>query len=307
MRSALRSLQGEFSKKIHLLVDAVIRLRTYVEAAIDFVEEEIDFLLNQEVSRNLTCIIDDLETILHSANQGSLLRDGIKAVIAGVPNVGKSSLLNQLSGKDVAIVTDIPGTTRDLLRESILIDGLPIHIIDTAGLRESSDAIEQEGMRVLAEMAEADLILLLEDARFPSNTSNVLLSIPTCNLLTIRNKVDLTGEEPTITQHGTNTIISLSAKRGSGIDLLKNQIKSSVGFQVTGEGVCSARKRHLEALTCAHAHLQNGQQQLQNKVPASELLAEDLRLAQHALNSITGEFTSDDLLGKIFGNFCIGK
>ncbi len=306
-RNALRSLQGEFSKKIHALVEALIRLRIYVEAAIDFVEEEIDFLSGEQVSNDLINLLQDLATIQASATQGSLLRDGITAVIAGQPNVGKSSLLNQLSGKESAIVTDIPGTTRDVLREHILIDGMPMHIIDTAGLRDSEDRVEQEGIRrARSEIVRADIVIFVKDATL-SDSADLLAKIPEhAALITVRNKIDLLNETPSLVKENQHTIISLSAKAGLGIDLLKTHIKACAGFNANIEGNFSARRRHLDALTRARNFLLNGQQQL-TEHRAGELLAEDLRLAQNALNEITGEFSSDDLLGRIFGSFCIGK
>jgi tRNA modification GTPase len=307
-RSALRSLQGEFSERISQLVEALIRLRMYVEAAIDFAEEEIDFLADQQIATDLEAAINTLKTVQASAVQGSLLRDGITIVIAGEPNVGKSSMLNQLSGKDVAIVTDIPGTTRDLLREQIILDGMPMHIIDTAGLRESTDIVEQEGIRrAQHEISQADIVLVMTDASRESlNTLLLLDNIPkAAAVVTIRNKIDLTNELPRIEIENGKAVISLSAKSGLGIALLKNYIKSCVGFEANMEGCFSARRRHLDALARADVFLQNGQVQLQNR--AGELLAEDLRQAQYALSEITGEFTSDDLLGRIFSSFCIGK
>lgn len=309
VRASLRSLQGEFSKKIHTLVESLIRLRMYVEAAIDFVEEEIDFLADKQVSQDLTTIINQVESIRESAMQGSLLRDGITAVIAGQPNVGKSSLLNCISGKDIAIVTDIPGTTRDLLREHVHLDGMPIHFIDTAGLRASSDPVEQEGIRrAREEMTRADIILCVVDARDKTHIENSLLSEITVNapIIIIRNKIDLTDESPNSVEQNGRTIISISAKANLGIDLLKKQIKTSVGLQTESAGIFSARRRHLDALDRAYDHLIHGQKQLTD-FRAGELLAEDLRQAQLALSEITGQFTSDDLLGRIFSSFCIGK
>lgn len=309
-RSALRSLQGEFSKKINLVVEALIRLRTYVEAAIDFAEEEIDFLADQQVAIDLENIIQALEKIQKSAVQGSLLREGITAVIAGQPNVGKSTLLNRLSGKEIAIVTDIPGTTRDVLREYIVLEGMPIHIIDTAGLRESTDEIEQEGIRrARTEISRADIILFIIDASSEEkiNVTHWINPLPPqATLITIHNKIDLTQESAGIHQKNGQTIISLSAKQGIGIEILKKHICTCVGFQVNQEGIFSARRRHLDALARAKKFLTNGQQQLRRN-RAGELLAEDLRQAQLALNEITGEFTSEDLLGRIFASFCIGK
>ena len=309
-RSALRSLQGDFSKKINELVTAVIHLRIFVEAAIDFAEEEIDFLADKQITIDLANIIHSLDLILSVAKQGSLLRDGITAVIAGQPNVGKSSLLNSLSGKEVAIVTDIPGTTRDLLREYIVIDGMPVHMIDTAGLRQSDDVVEQEGIRrAKNEIARADIILFVIDAsceKIPE-LNTFIENIPDqAAIITVRNKIDLLQEPASLVENNNQFLISLSVKSGDGIDLLKNQIKACAGYQTTSANVFSARQRHLDALMRAKTFLLIGQQQLQNQ-RAGELLAEDLRQAQLALNEITGEFTSDDLLGKIFSSFCIGK
>ncbi|MES2218747.1 MAG: tRNA uridine-5-carboxymethylaminomethyl(34) synthesis GTPase MnmE [Pseudomonadota bacterium] len=306
-RSALRSLQGEFSARINQLVEMLIRLRMYVEAAIDFVEEEINFLADTQISTQLASITDSLKEVLNSATQGSLLREGITIVIAGEPNVGKSSLLNYLSGKDTAIVTDIPGTTRDLLREQINIDGMPIHIIDTAGLRDSDDPIEQEGMRrAQREIVQADLVLLLQDASKPHAVPAAIPTTARQRVITVKNKIDLTNDAPAIhTDHG-KTSITLSAKTGAGMELLTGHIKASVGLTENNEGIFSARRRHLDALARAQEFLQCGYHQLTAN-RAGELLAEDLRQAQFALAEITGEFRADDLLGRIFSSFCIGK
>jgi tRNA modification GTPase len=306
-RSALRSLQGEFSARINGLVEMLIRLRMYVEAAIDFVEEEINFLADSQITNQLASITDSLKEVLAAAAQGSLLREGITIVIAGVPNVGKSSLLNYLSGKDTAIVTDIPGTTRDVLREQITIDGMPIHIIDTAGLRESDDPIEQEGIRrAQKELAQADLILVLQDATRPTVIPPLFFSPGKQQVITVKNKIDLTNEAPALhTQDGTTTIL-LSAKTGAGMELLTQHIKATVGLSENNEGIFSARRRHVDALLRAGEFLQSGYQQLTVQ-RAGELLAEDLRQAQFALAEITGEFRADDLLGRIFSSFCIGK
>jgi tRNA modification GTPase len=311
-RSALRSLQGEFSQHIHILVEKITRLRMYVEAAIDFVEEEIDFLADQQVATDLNSLLTELTIIKNCAAQGSLLRDGITVVIAGKPNVGKSSLLNRLSGKETAIVTNIPGTTRDLLREQINIDGMPIHIIDTAGLRESADIVEQEGIRrARHEISQADIILLVGLAADADEHQQLFSELfaqvsSRTSIVIVRNKIDLTQESASLQIENQQTIISLSAKQGDGIDLLKNHIKSCVGFQTNMEGCFSARRRHLDALDRANNFLISGQQQLV-EYRAGELLAEDLRQAQLALSEITGEFSSDDLLGRIFSSFCIGK
>ncbi len=310
-RSALRSLQGEFSKKIYALVEDVIYLRTYIEAAIDFVEEEIDFLADEQLTNKLNKVRVDLTTIQSQATQGTLLRDGITAVIAGEPNVGKSSLLNALSGKDVAIVTHIAGTTRDLLREHITIDGMPMHVIDTAGLRESDDPVEQEGIRrAREEIKRADLVLHVvachpERSEGPPaeyRKGEILHYVQDDKVITIRNKIDLTNEKPSY----EDNVISVSAKAELGIDLLKQIIKQKVGYESNTEGLFSARRRHLDALQRADEFLQQAYQQLTTH-KAGELVAEDLRQVQLALNEITGEFTADDLLGRIFSSFCIGK
>lgn len=313
-RSAIRSLQGEFSKKINDLQESLTHLRIYVEAAIDFPEEEIDFLADSTVTHDLDKILWQLQLILTSAKQGNILREGMNIVIAGRPNAGKSSLLNCLTGRESAIVTPIAGTTRDVLREYIHIDGMPLHIIDTAGLRVSSDIVEQQGInRAWQEIEKADRVLLVVDAtkdtevniqqlwqefskEWPANLKATV----------VYNKVDLTAEQPSFEQIQNLTVIKLSAKTGQGIDLLKQHLKTIMGFNASGEGIMSARRRHLEALQRAKQVLLDGQSQLQNQ-RAGELLAEDLRQAQLALSEITGEFSADDLLGKIFSSFCIGK
>jgi len=302
-RLAMRSLQGEFAARIHALVERIVRLRMYIEASIDFVEEEIDFLNDEKIHEQLQTILTELNHIQVNAKQGSFLRDGITAVIAGKPNVGKSSLLNCLSGKELAIVTEIPGTTRDLLRDYILIDGMPVHIIDTAGLRESTDVVEQEGIRrAYQEIEKADLVLHVVDAR---DDISALTSF-TQKTFIIRNKIDLTKENSGVQLAADKTIISLSAKMGMGVDLLREQIKSHVGYHGNSDGIFLARRRHLDALIRATHHVQKGWQQLKTS-KAGELLAEDLRQAQNSLGEITGTFTSEDLLGRIFASFCIGK
>jgi len=310
-RAAVRSLQGEFSQQINELVEDLIRLRIYVEAAIDFPEEEIDFLTEGKVAEQLLGLLQRLQVIQASARQGSLLREGMTVVIAGLPNAGKSSLLNALSGKDVAIVTDIAGTTRDVLRNVIQIDGLPIHIVDTAGLRDCTDSIEQEGIRrALLEIATADRILLIVDSITSAGNSDLTLpadiNVDPKKITMVRNKIDLLAQEPAIENKNGMEVISLSAKTGAGLSLLREHLKSCMGFNVNLEGTFSARRRHLDALNQAQQALVNGQQQLLDQ-RAGELLAEDLRQAQHALSEITGEFTSDALLGRIFSSFCIGK
>ena len=315
-RSAVQSLQGVFSRRVNDLVDAVTHLRIYVEAAIDFPEEEIDFLADGKVAEDLARIVADLDRILAEAHQGSLLRDGMKVVIAGRPNAGKSSLLNALAGREAAIVTAIEGTTRDVLREHIHIDGMPLHIIDTAGLRDSPDEVEQIGIaRAWEEIRQADRILLMVDATTTPETEphaiwpDFIDQLPAQAPVTvIRNKVDLSGETVGITSdpHQTAPVIRLAAKSADGLETLRDHLKQCMGFATTTEGGFLARRRHLDALQRALASLHQGQDQLQG-YGAGELLAEDLRAAQDALGEITGVMTSDDLLGKIFGSFCIGK
>ena len=313
-RSALKSLQGEFSKKVNELVDSVIYLRTYVEASIDFPDEEIDFLADGKIEANLRGIINQLEDVRSEAKQGSILREGMKVVIAGRPNAGKSSLLNALAGREAAIVTDIAGTTRDVLREHIHIDGMPLHIIDTAGLRDATDEVERIGIsRAWTEIEQADRIILMLDSSDPESAdlskvrSEFLAKLPTTLPVTIvRNKIDLNGEQASESEQDGYQIISLSAQTHDGVQLLREHLKQAMGFQTGMEGGFLARRRHLDALEKAEEHLQIGLVQL-TEFHAGELLAEELRLVQTYLSEITGEFTSDDLLGNIFSSFCIGK
>ena len=313
-RSALKSLQGEFSHKINALVDNVIYLRTYVEAAIDFPDEEIDFLADGKIEAKLNEIITQLAHVRQEAKQGSILREGMKVVIAGKPNAGKSSLLNALAGREAAIVTDIAGTTRDVLREHIHIDGMPLHIIDTAGLREASDEVEKIGIkRAWDEIEQADHVLLMIDSNesqadhFQQEWAEFLAKLPkNIPVTVIRNKVDLTGETESLVQTDNFTVIRLSAQTKVGVDLLREHLKKSMGYQSSTEGGFIARRRHLVALETAADHLQRGHIQL-TQFYAGELLAEELRMVQNALSEITGQFTSDDLLGNIFSSFCIGK
>ncbi len=313
-RSALKSLQGEFSHKINALVDNVIYLRTYVEAAIDFPDEEIDFLADGKIEAKLNEIIAQLANVRQEAKQGSILREGMKVVIAGKPNAGKSSLLNALAGREAAIVTDIAGTTRDVLREHIHIDGMPLHIIDTAGLREASDEVEKIGIkRAWDEIEQADHVLLMIDSNesqadhFQQEWAEFLAKLPkNIPVTVIRNKVDLTGETESLVQTDNFTVIRLSAQTKVGVDLLREHLKKSMGYQSSTEGGFIARRRHLVALETAAEHLQRGHVQL-TQFYAGELLAEELRMVQNALSEITGQFTSDDLLGNIFSSFCIGK
>ena len=313
-RSALKSLQGEFSNKINQLVDSVIYLRTYVEAAIDFPDEEIDFLADGKIEGHLNDIIQQLNGVRQEAKQGAILREGMKVVIAGRPNAGKSSLLNALAGREAAIVTDIAGTTRDVLREHIHIDGMPLHIIDTAGLREASDEVERIGIaRAWEEIAQADQVLLMIDSTeqkvddFKAEWAEFLAKLPPNMPVTvIRNKVDLSGEPEGLEQLENFTFIRLSAQTKVGVDLLRDHLKKSMGYQSSTEGGFLARRRHLQALEEAAEHLARGHVQL-TQFFAGELLAEELRMVQNALSEITGQFTSDDLLGNIFSSFCIGK
>lgn len=305
-KSAVKSLQGEFSQRIDDSVEALTHLRMYVEAAIDFPEEEIDFLSDGHVTKSLENILSEMENIFSSAQQGVLLRDGMRVVLIGKPNTGKSSLLNALAGRDSAIVTHLAGTTRDVLREEINIDGMPLHVIDTAGLRESDDVVEQEGIkRTWIEIEQADRALLLVDdnAGITEEDDKIRKQLPgSLEVTIVRNKIDLTKNS---SQQKDNEI-SLSAKSGEGIKLLRDHLKKIMGYTGLTEGVFLARRRHLDALVRAKELVQNGQKQLQES-KAGELLAEDLRQAQHALGEITGHVSSDALLGKIFSSFCIGK
>ena len=306
-RNAVQSLQGTFSKKINELLKELIHLRKMVEAAIDFPEEEIDFLEESSIKQDLKNIIYKVSDVLSSAQQGVLLQEGMTVVLAGEPNVGKSSLLNCLSGKESAIVTEIAGTTRDILKEYISIDGMPLHIIDTAGLRDSEDIVEQEGMRrALRAIEEADAILWIKDVTQKTNYKfpNALpKKIP---VIVVKNKVDLIEESPRIDVEDDSTTIHVSAKQQLGIDLLKKHLKQLMGYVPNQEGIFIARRRHVDALQRVLDILKQGKLQLQQH-RAGELLAEDLKLAQQTLSEVTGVYTSDDLLGEIFSNFCIGK
>jgi tRNA modification GTPase len=308
-RSAVRSLTGEFSDQVHALVAAITQLRIYVEAAIDFPEEEIDFLADSHVAGELRALIESVESLLHRAHTGRLLRDGMTLVIAGLPNAGKSSLMNALTGQDSAIVTHIPGTTRDVLRAQVELDGLPLHIVDTAGLREANDEVEREGVRrARDEIARADHALWVFDGeKDPSASGLSSADLPSQLPVTlVRNKADLVAAPFGLSDNNGNCEISLSAKTGEGIEVLREHLKRLVSFEGAGEGDFSARRRHLDAINRAHKLLLTGEQALING-QAGELLAEDLRQAQMALSEITGEFSADDLLGEIFSSFCIGK
>lgn len=308
-QSALRSLQGEFSTCIHRLLQSLIHIRSYIEAALDFPDEDIDLLEAGQISEQLDTLLQELDAVFKSAEQGAILRDGMTIVIAGKPNAGKSSLLNALSGKDAAIVTEIAGTTRDVLREQIQIDGMPLHIIDTAGLRETEDLIELQGIkRAWQALEEADAVLLVVD----SNIHDTDLAQTYANLfalnkpiILVQNKIDQSGHSVERKHTGQVEQVFVSAKTGIGLDLLRQSLKDIMGFQAHIETNFIARRRHLAALKRAQTSCLRAKEQLSNR--ALELLAEELRAAQTALNEITGEFSSDDLLGEIFSSFCIGK
>ena len=305
-RAALRSLSGTFSDAVNELVEQLTTLRIYVEAAIDFPEEEVDFLADDELAKRLASCAAAFDSLLSKAAVGRVMRDGYQVVIVGKPNAGKSSLMNRLSGEDTAIVTEIAGTTRDVLRERINIDGLAVELVDTAGLRDNPDRIEEEGIRRARKaMAEADAVLWIQDATEPM-PERIEEPVPDGVPVTIvRNKTDLSGDTPGIIQ-ADNTVVLLSARTGEGIDALRKRICDLAGFRDLGEGAFTARRRHVEALREAQKHFAAGRKALQ-AARAGEILAEELRLSQRALGSITGEFTPDDLLGRIFSEFCIGK
>lgn len=311
-RSALRSLQGEFSARVHALVEQLTILRVHVEAAIDFSDEDIDFLADETLRARFRELEQDLEGLTAAARQGRMLREGITVVIAGAPNVGKSSLLNRLAEREAAIVTDIPGTTRDVLREYISIDGLPLHIIDTAGLRDSSDPVERIGIdRARAEIAGADRVLLVIDDRVPHGDDGAgeLLEREgmTQRLTLVRNKIDLGGNAAALSTRADGiSEIRLSALTGDGIELLRRHLKDCMSWSGADSGLFTARRRHLDALECTAAHIARGLEALE-LARAGEVAAEELRLAQQALGEITGKVSSDELLGRIFSSFCIGK
>ncbi|PIT53498.1 tRNA uridine-5-carboxymethylaminomethyl(34) synthesis GTPase MnmE [Snodgrassella alvi] len=316
-RMAVRSLKGAFSQEIHRLVDELITLRMLVEATLDFPEEDIDFLQAADASGKLAQLRSQLDKVLLHAQQGALLREGMNVVLVGAPNVGKSSLLNALAGDDVAIVTDIAGTTRDTVREQITLDGVPVHIIDTAGLRETEDVVERIGIeRSQQAVQQADVALILVDQREGINatTAAILAQLPAgLHKIEVHNKIDLTGEDAASVSRETGQlqtftdaeqVIALSARTGIGLDLLRQVLLQQVGWQGESEGLFLARTRHIQALEQAQQELVNASLCQDNQI---ELFAEHLRLAQNALNEITGEFSADDLLGVIFSRFCIGK
>ena len=309
-RAALRSLSGVFSAAVGTLAEQLIRLRMYVEAAIDFPEEEVDFLSDIALQDRLEECAKAFEELLQQASVGRVLSDGYRVVIVGKPNAGKSSLLNRLSGEEAAIVTEIAGTTRDVLREQINIDGLAVELVDTAGLRANPDRIEEEGIRRAREAMQcADAVLWIQDAgEWNDETTHEPMdeTVPDgISVTVVRNKIDLTGDEPG-KPRGQNSVVNISAKTGQGIDALRERIRQLAGYKNLGEGAFTARRRHLDALQRAAQHFESGRQAL-NESRAGELLAEELRLAQQDLGEITGAVTSDDLLGRIFSEFCIGK
>lgn len=303
-RAAARALRGELSEQVQKLQAALTEVRIYTEAAIDFPEEEIDFLADAALSARLGALREQFASLDIAATQGALLQEGMTVVLAGAPNAGKSSLLNRLAGYDAAIVTDIPGTTRDVVRERLNLDGLPLHVIDTAGLRDTEDRVEKEGVRrAHQEMATADLVLLLVDA-----TTGELprLQLPDGVPVTVViNKTDL-AVGPELFVPGQAGRLEISALTGAGLEQLRQHLQQFMGYQASESGVIMARRRHLDALARARQHVEQGAGQLSTQ-QAGELLAEELRLAQRCLGEITGEFSSDELLGEIFASFCIGK
>ncbi len=305
-RAALHSLSGAFSKEVDALAEQVVRLRMYVEAAIDFPEEEIDFLGDEQLHASLKSCSSAFEELRRTAGVGRVLRDGYRVVIVGKPNAGKSSLLNRLSGEEAAIVTEVAGTTRDILREQIDIDGLAVELIDTAGLRDDPDRIEEEGIRRAREaLKSADAVLWIQDAN-ESLEQDMDEELPAgAEVITVRNKIDMTGEQAGFAAEGGGTV-RLSAKTGEGIDALHERLRVTAGYRNLGEGAFTSRKRHIDALYRAAKHFGAGKAALED-TKAGELLAEELRLAQDALGEITGAVSSDDLLGRIFSEFCIGK
>ena len=316
VRGAARSLQGAFSNNINDLIEEITQLRILVESTLDFPEEEIEFLENAQARQRLSGVMEKLHALREGAKQGKILRDGIQLVLAGAPNVGKSSLLNCLAGEEVAIVTPIAGTTRDRIKESITIGGVPMHIIDTAGLRETGDLVEAKGIeRSWEAIRAADLVIFLQDpssAGAEDATSSLALKTqilgalpPKCPVLEVNNKSDLLSKPPP-SQDKAQTLF-ISAKTGAGVEGLKQKILEAVGWGGSQEGAVLARRRHLDCLDRAATHLEKSQQFAADGNISLELFAEELRLAQDQLGQITGKLLPDDLLGKIFSQFCIGK
>ena len=305
-RAALHSLSGAFSSKVVALTEQLIRLRMYVEAAIDFPEEDVDFLGDEELQSGLNDCAKTFDDLERNARLGRVLRDGYRVVIVGKPNAGKSSLLNRLSGEEAAIVTEVAGTTRDILREQINIDGLAVELVDTAGLRDDPDRIEEEGIRRAREaLKSADAVLWIQDAN-ETLEHRIDEEIPEgAEIIIVRNKIDMTGEQAGLAADGSGTV-RLSAKTGDGINALHKCLRAAAGYRNLGEGAFTSRKRHIDALRRAAKHFMTGKAALED-TKAGELLAEELRLAQEALGEITGAVSSDDLLGRIFSEFCIGK
>ena len=305
-RAAHRSLSGAFSRDVDALSERLIRLRLHVEAAIDFPEEEIDFLSDRALLEQLDSCQQAFDTLQERASAGRLLKNGLHTVIVGKPNAGKSSLLNLLSGQDAAIVTEVAGTTRDILREQIDVDGLAVELVDTAGLRDNPDAIEAEGIRRAKQaMQNADAVLWIQDATDPDPRLPDDTTLPAVPVIVLRNKIDLSGDPAGLAEDDP-PVLNVSATTGAGVDALKDAIRDVAGFRDQGEGAFTARQRHVDALATAAAHFAAGRKALQAD-KAGELLAEELRLAQRALAALTGEFSSDELLGRIFTEFCIGK
>lgn len=306
-KSAIRSLSGEFSETVNQLLVQLVELRMFVEACLDFPEEEIDFITQGRVAEKITRNQQALDDIFNKAKQGVLLRDGINVVLIGQPNVGKSSLMNALSGEEVAIVTPVAGTTRDAIKSVIQINGVPLHVVDTAGLRDTDDEVEKIGIeRTYRATESAHIALLLIDAArgIGNEEKSILGALPQeITKIWVHNKIDVSNEPARVLENNNETHIYLSAKTGEGLVLLKDQLLALVGYQQNAEGVFMARARHLEALKRVKQHLQVASKEIN----AAELVAEELRLSQEALSSITGEFTPDDLLGEIFSKFCIGK
>lgn len=312
-KSAAKSLKGDFSKKIDVFLKSLIELRALTEATLDFPEEEIDFIKQHDVINRLNNILTSIKDVKKAAQQGAIIRDGLTIVLVGQPNVGKSSLMNALAGEEVAIVTDIAGTTRDRLKETIQIDGIPLHIVDTAGLRETNDSVERIGIeRTWKAIEQADLVLHLMDATHGdavSETDKSLInkiqkiSSKQVSIRMVWNKVD----QLSIVKNSTNDEIYVSAKTGLGLDVLKKELLEVAGWQPDAEGGILARKRHIEALLEAESHIAKALELLLGDAQYIELAAEEMRLAQEALSKITGQFLPDDLLGEIFSTFCIGK